>query len=60
MATRSIHLEVVEDYSSQAYIAAFQRFVSRRGYCAHLFSDQGTNFVGADAELQETVEALSA
>ena len=60
MSTRTIHLEVVEDYFSQAYIAAFQRFVSRRGYCAHLTSDRGTNFVGADAELREMLNKLFA
>ena len=49
--TRAVHIEVVEDYSADAFIAAFHRFVSRRGHCSTLHSDQGTNFVGADSEL---------
>ncbi|XP_045455994.1 uncharacterized protein LOC123665778 [Melitaea cinxia] len=53
MSTRAIHLEAVTDLTSQAFIAAFRRFVARRGRCAHLMSDNGTNFVGAAKELKE-------
>ncbi|XP_023247873.1 uncharacterized protein LOC111643847 [Copidosoma floridanum] len=52
MCTRAVHLEIVEDCSSDAFIAAFQRFISRRGHCSNLYSDRGTNFVGADIELR--------
>ncbi|RVE42242.1 hypothetical protein evm_013101 [Chilo suppressalis] len=52
MSTRAIHLEAVTDLTSQAFIAAFRRFVARRGYCSHLWSDNGTNFVGAAKELK--------
>ncbi|XP_014207680.1 uncharacterized protein LOC106638831 [Copidosoma floridanum] len=52
MATKAVHLEVAEDYSTEAFIAAFHRLVSRRGQCTDLYSDQGTNFVGADHELK--------
>jgi len=52
MVTRAVHLELVRDLSSDAFLAALFRFISRRGQCAHLFSDNGTNFVGADRILQ--------
>ncbi|CAH2102097.1 unnamed protein product [Euphydryas editha] len=52
MATRAIHLEAVSDLTAVGFIAAFRRFVSRRGLCQHLYSDNGTNFVGADRELR--------
>lgn len=52
MCTRAIHLEAVTDLTAQAFIAAFRRFVARRGHCAHLWSDNGTCFVGADKELR--------
>lgn len=35
------------DLSTSAFMAAFQRFVSRRGCPLHLYSDNGTTFVGA-------------
>lgn len=50
-ATRAIHLEVVEDLTSNAFLAALRRFISRRGRCTTIFSDNGTNFVGAQREL---------
>ena len=50
--TRAVHIEVVEDYT-RAFIAAFHRFTARRGHCKRLYSDQGTNFVGADALLKQ-------
>jgi len=47
-----VHIEVVTDYTTDAFIAAYKRFTGRRGICATLQSDCGTNFVGADAELK--------
>ncbi|XP_015122514.1 uncharacterized protein LOC107044942 [Diachasma alloeum] len=52
MATSALHLEAATDYSADGFIAAYRRFVSRRGRCKNLFSDCGTNFVGADKELK--------
>lgn len=52
MVTRAIHLELVRDLSSDAFIAALFRFISRRGQCTHLYSDNGTNFTGSDKILK--------
>lgn len=43
---------MVTDYTTDAFIAAYKRFTGRRGICATLQSDCGTNFLGADAELK--------
>ncbi|XP_063363671.1 uncharacterized protein LOC134652418 [Cydia amplana] len=51
LSVKCIHLELVSDLTSEAFIAAFKRFVARRGRCNHLWSDQGRNFVGANKEL---------
>ncbi|XP_025997117.2 uncharacterized protein LOC113005584 [Solenopsis invicta] len=51
MATRAIHLELVDGYSTAAFLGAFSRFCSRRGLPTSVYSDNGTTFVGADREL---------
>lgn len=38
----------------------YRRFIGRRGICSRLFSDNGTNFVGAARELEELYEFLKA
>lgn len=50
--TKAIHLEVAVDLSTQGFLSAFRRFISRRGRCARLHSDNGTNFRGASVELK--------
>ncbi|XP_008552715.1 uncharacterized protein LOC103574925 [Microplitis demolitor] len=51
LSTSAVHLEVVSDYSSRGFIAAFHRFISRRGICTALYSDCGTTFKGAENDL---------
>lgn len=51
MATKAVHIEAVTDLSTQGFLAAFKRFVSRRGICSDIWSDNGTNFLGASKEL---------
>lgn len=56
MATKAVHLEVAPDLSSKAFIRAFQRFTSTRGQCTKLWSDNGTNSVGAAKELDRQLK----
>ncbi|KMQ90572.1 bel12-ag transposon polyprotein [Lasius niger] len=58
-SSRAVHLEVASDYSAEAFLAAFRRFVSRRGLCTAVYSDCGTNFVGADRQLRDLFRAAS-
>ncbi|XP_055623162.1 uncharacterized protein LOC129766608 [Toxorhynchites rutilus septentrionalis] len=44
---------MVADLTTAAFIAAFKRFVARRGKPAVVFCDNATNFVGARRELDE-------
>ncbi|CAI6367665.1 unnamed protein product [Macrosiphum euphorbiae] len=52
-ATKAVHIELVSDLSTDAFLAALRRFWSRRGYCTTLWSDNGKNFVGANRKLKE-------
>lgn len=56
--TRAVHIEVVSDMTTQAFIASLTRFVARRGCPSQIHSDNGTNFVGAEAELNRMTEIL--
>lgn len=47
LVTKAIHLEVVSDLTSTAFIAAYKSFTGRRGLCQDIYSDNGTNFIGA-------------
>ncbi|XP_018406191.1 PREDICTED: uncharacterized protein LOC108782411 [Cyphomyrmex costatus] len=53
MATKAVHIEIVFDLSTQGFIHALKRFIGRRGKPSHIFSDNATNFVGANRELKE-------
>ncbi|XP_067217199.1 uncharacterized protein [Linepithema humile] len=57
-ATKAVHLELVSDLTTEGFIAALRRFVSRRGKPADIYSDNGTNFVGAKRELDELAQFL--
>ena len=59
MATRAVHLELVEDYTSETFVTAFHRFTARRGQCRFLYSDKGTNFEGADSQLKQILSESS-
>lgn len=47
MASKAVYLETVTDLSTSAFLNASKRFISRRGKCNTIHSDDGTNFVGA-------------
>ncbi|XP_063989696.1 uncharacterized protein LOC135168980 [Diachasmimorpha longicaudata] len=58
LATKAVHLEIVSDLTTEGFLAALRRFIARRGVCSHIYSDNGTNFVGANNELKEIHEFL--
>lgn len=53
MSTKALHLELVTELTTKAFICALQRLISRRGLCQCLYSDNATNFKGANNELTE-------
>ena len=58
LAVKAVHLELVSDLTSEAFIAALRRFIARRGFCVNIYSDNGTNFVGANNNLRELQQLL--
>lgn len=56
MVTRAIHLELVSDATTAAFIAALKRVISRRGLINTIVTDNGTNFVGANNYLKQIAE----
>jgi len=55
-STKAAHLEVVQDLTTDSFIAALRRFISLRGSPRTIWSDNATNFVGAKSELAELKE----
>ncbi|XP_055627216.1 uncharacterized protein LOC129769151 [Toxorhynchites rutilus septentrionalis] len=53
LVTKAVHLELVADLTTQAFLASLKRFSSRRGKPSLVMCDNATNFVGARRELDE-------
>lgn len=55
MSTRAVHLEVCHSLDTDSFINALQRFTARRGKAKEIWTDNGSNFVGAKAELRKAL-----
>lgn len=53
LTTKAIHIELVSDLSTDSFLNAFKRFLSRRGPVSCMYSDNATNFIGAKNSLDE-------
>jgi hypothetical protein len=56
LSTEAIHLELVNDLTTESFLSALRRFVSRRGRCAHIYADNATYFTKANKDLKELRE----
>lgn len=54
-SAKAVHIEVVSDLSAEGFLNVFKRFVSRRGLCSEIYSDNAGNFVSANRQLSEIV-----
>ncbi|XP_053691247.1 uncharacterized protein LOC128739769 [Sabethes cyaneus] len=59
LTVRAIHIEVVYSLSTSSCIMAIRNFINRRGTPQRIYSDRGTNFVGANRELRQLNDALN-
>lgn len=58
MATKAVHLELCLNLSTDEFLSALRRFCARRGCPVAMYSDNGSNFIGAQAELKQIQELL--
>ena len=58
LSTRATHIELCLDLSTDEFMAALRRFCARRGTPTEIFSDNGSNFIGAHNELQQVNNLL--
>jgi hypothetical protein len=47
MSSRAVHIEIATSLNTSSFINVLRRFIARRGKPAKVFTDNGTNFVGA-------------
>ena len=59
LSTKAVHLELVSDLTTEAFLGSLKRLCARRGEIESIASDNGTNFVGASRELKELYDLLS-
>lgn len=56
--SRAIHIELLEDLSTDTFINALRCFIAIRGSIRQIQCDQGTNFVGAKNEFKTALSEL--
>lgn len=56
LTIRAVHIEVVNSLNTSSCIMAIRNFAARRGTPREFFSDNGTNFVGAERELRQCLK----
>ncbi|PFX13712.1 hypothetical protein AWC38_SpisGene22184 [Stylophora pistillata] len=58
LTTRAVHLDIAHSLNTDSCLMAIRRMIARRGKPAHIWSDNGTNFVGSENELREAIKRL--
>jgi hypothetical protein len=56
LTTRGTHVEICSDLSSETFLNALKRFISRRGPVDTFYSDNATNFVGTVSHMKNLLK----
>ena len=59
MASRAIYIEVTFNLDTDSFILALRRLVARRGNVRSVYSDNGSNFIGAERELKKAYSEMN-
>lgn len=59
LVTKAVHIKIVSDLTTEAFLACLKTFFPRRGKSSDLYSDNGTNFKGANSEIKEVYDFLN-
>ena len=57
--TQVVHLEIAFGLDTDSFLNSFYSMASRRGIPEEVYSDNGTNFKGADNELKLLVSQIN-
>ena len=58
MSSRTVHIEVSDSLDTDSFRQALRRTIARRGNIRTIYSDNGSNFIGADNELKRAFEEM--
>lgn len=58
MCSRAIHIEMLDDLTTEAFINSLRTFIAIRGNVRQLRCDQGTNYAGAKREFLNAMKDL--
>jgi len=58
ISVKTVHLELVSNLTAESFIACLKRFVTRRRKSSSIWSDCGTNYIGATRILKELHDFL--
>ena len=58
LVMRAVHIEAVFGYDTESFLMALSRFVSVRGWPEIIYSDPGSQLIGAERELAETWKSI--
>ena len=56
LTIREIHLEIASTLEASSFIQALKQFIARRSQVTKIWSVNGSNFVGGERELRESLQ----
>ena len=59
LSMRAVNIEIANSLTADLFINALRGFIARRGKPNHIYSDNGSNFVGTNCILRESLDELN-